>query len=237
MADDLTEMRLLLARNFSPAKTVIPMSDDFAVACTWIATHGVLELIVGPGERQLIENIPRRRSSRNVVLRLDGLLIQEKHPWLSARDVPSQTNVSNLAVNCYMLELIHEKLLSFYLQIDFGNIRRRYEQHETGDAPDDEVLAVSCRDLVRDDEATEATEKIDRSSRRIRPLRMDKFLRKLEGLGCEIRGSRGSEVAVYRPGGRVYRLGHRKEVHTETVKNVLTRLDISPAEWCAAVYQ
>ena len=57
--------------------------------------------------------------------------------------------------------------------------------------------------------------------------------------GCEIRPGKGSEVTVYRAGGRIFTLGrHRRndEVSSLIVKLLLKRLGISPQEWLKAVY-
>jgi hypothetical protein len=57
--------------------------------------------------------------------------------------------------------------------------------------------------------------------------------------GCEVRQGKGSEVTVYRPGGRIFTLGHHRsndEISSVVVKRLLKQLGIDPEEWLRAVY-
>jgi HicA toxin of bacterial toxin-antitoxin, len=57
---------------------------------------------------------------------------------------------------------------------------------------------------------------------------------------CDVRQGKGSEVTVYRPGGRTFTLGHHgtnDEVSTVMVKRLLKRLGIDVEEWLQAVYE
>jgi hypothetical protein len=57
--------------------------------------------------------------------------------------------------------------------------------------------------------------------------------------GCEVRTGKGSEVKVYRPGSRIFTLGHHgsnDEVSSLVVTHMLKRLGIGPQEWLRAVY-
>jgi hypothetical protein len=173
---------------------------------------------------------------------LDGLLIDENRPWLSALDIPRKSSVRSLAINAYIVELIHKRLFSFYEQIDFSNIRQPSVTPETGDERDDdrndEILAISCLDLAAESETTSASlSKASMPTRRVLSMRLDKILRVLEKLGCEVRGGKGSETTVYYPGRNIYRLGHRREVPSAMANSVLKRLGISTQQWLSAVDQ
>jgi hypothetical protein len=57
-------------------------------------------------------------------------------------------------------------------------------------------------------------------------------------LNCEVRQGKGSEVTVYRPGGRIFVLGRHArndEVHSVLVKQLLHRVGIGQGEWLRAV--
>jgi hypothetical protein len=57
--------------------------------------------------------------------------------------------------------------------------------------------------------------------------------------GCEVRQGKGSEVTVYRQGGRIFTLGHHgsnDEVSSVMVKRLLKRLEIGLVEWRLFVY-
>jgi hypothetical protein len=65
---------------------------------------------------------------------------------------------------------------------------------------------------------------------RIPALRCWRFLGILNGLGCEWRQGKGSEIVLYRPGGRSVRLGHHKQnprVHPLQVQRILAKLGIA----------
>jgi hypothetical protein len=71
------------------------------------------------------------------------------------------------------------------------------------------------------------------------PLRARRLINFLRGLGCEVQQGKGSEVTVYREGGRKFVLGHHgqnPEVRWPVVKRLLGRVGIRPEEWWAAVY-
>ena len=60
----------------------------------------------------------------------------------------------------------------------------------------------------------------------------------LQRLGCEIRSGKGSEIAIYRPGARIWTLTHHKRnprVGWATVRRMLERLQIPMETWLAAV--
>jgi hypothetical protein len=74
---------------------------------------------------------------------------------------------------------------------------------------------------------------------RIRPLRLKRFLKLLkDNFECIVERGKGSEITVYRRGGRKAVLnGHKlnPSVSTITVKKVLRRVGIGHGEWLAAV--
>ena len=104
-------------------------------------------------------------------------------------------------------------------------------------------MALACQDLVTADSATEAMTAHGPASPslRIKPLRLQQLLSVLERkLGCEVRPGKGSEITVYRRGGRKFSLGrHHADyvVPLVTIKQLLRNIGVKPHEWlaCAGV--
>ena len=238
LMDDLWRMRPFLARNFHPEKTLIQLGEALYIACDWAANVGVMTLYVGRTEREVLGNLPTGRSIATVVVGRDGILADGYRPWITAGDPDHEEHVRRLATNAHVLELIHERLFSFYDQIDFGRIREQVKKEAVSGDIDDEALALSLQDLGSEDKTTEG----DQARRSpvagpIRPLRLDRLLNVLERkLGCEVQRGKGDETTVFRSGGKKYRLGQRKEVHAVLLKRVLKRLEIPRTEWWQAVY-
>ena len=116
----------------------------------------------------------------------------------------------------------------------------------------DESLILSCQNITDDNsvEQVMAPEEVSEhlppvvpslatKRRRLRPVRRPALLRMLEQkLGCEIQRGKGSEVTIFRPGGRKFILGghpRNTEVSGLAVKALLQRVGITPVEWFAVV--
>jgi hypothetical protein len=169
-------------------------------------------------------------------VRTDGRLIDRFRPWITATDL-HVTGVNSLAVNAYVLELLCDRLLEFYDQIDFDRIRQRAETQSDEEDIEDDVLALSCQDLAASDEEATPEPGPDQPPYpgRLRPLRPQTMLRCLEReFGCEVRNGKGSETTIYRSGAKKYRLGHPKQVQPEQLKRILRNLDIPKRAWWAA---
>jgi hypothetical protein len=246
LAADIQEMRPFLLRGFRAEKASISLGDDLVVAWDWSLLYGIAYLIPGT----TIEDIQRAMVTRSaqliVTVGRDGLLLDANNPWVTTGTIAARDGDRWLPENFLVLELMHEKLFGLYDRIDFERIRCRSGVAE-GDA-DDEAIALSVRDLA----ATEADDGTDESHdepgpaadrppapRRIRPLRSRRLLTFLEKrFGCEVRPGKGSEVTVYRPGGRIFTLGHHgsnDEVSSVVVAHLLKRLAIGLDEWRLAV--
>jgi hypothetical protein len=94
-------------------------------------------------------------------------------------------------------------------------------------------------DAAPSEAVTAETESPSSYSRPRRPLRLPRLLGVLETqLGCEVQPGKGSEITVYRPGGKKFTLGRHQTHYTvpwPVVKQVLKRLNIGPEEWLDAV--
>jgi hypothetical protein len=238
LMNDIWQMRPFLIRNFSPEKTLIQLNERLHIACDWAANVGAMTLYVGQSEREVIENLPARRSITTVSVGRDGILIDGYRPWITAGNLEHTADVRKLAINAHVLGLIHERLFSFYDRIDFARIRQRAIAELNADEVGNDALALSLQDLASETETTElAKERRLPTARRLRPLRLDKFLKLLEQrFNCEVQSGKGDETTVFRPGGKKYRLGQLKQIHPTLLKRVLQRLKIGRTEWLQIVY-
>jgi hypothetical protein len=79
----------------------------------------------------------------------------------------------------------------------------------------------------------------DGAPRLIRTLRLTRLLGLLrDKLGCEVRQGKGSEVVIYRAGGKIARVGRHtrnREVPATLIRSVLDRVGVSFPEWFAAL--
>ena len=240
MAADIQEMRPFLLKGFNPQKTVISPGAGLVVAWTWTVRLGIANLVVGETEAEVVGNLESRKSAMAVSVDHDGLLFGYTKPWVTARDTPPSAGVRPLALNCYVLGLFHERLYSFYDRIDFERIRARARGVAAEVPADDDVaLALSCQDLAQRDE-DEGPSVLTPRRRPIRSVRLQRLLSLLSGrFGCEVRQGHGSEITVYRRGGKKWILGcHKRDAHvpSEVVANLLKRVGIGLDEWLDVVY-
>jgi hypothetical protein len=234
MVEDIQEVRPVLLRNFNPRKSVVPQTDEFAIACDWVARHGIIDVLVGRGERGLSENLQTHRSLWNVVLRRDGLIIDGDRPWISVRDIEEQGEFSSLAINAYVVELLHTKLFSFYERVRFDRFWRPTEpgREPVAEESEDEQVALLCHEIARrEDEHDLQRGTLARPRRCVRSLRTKQFLKILKRLGCEVHPGKGDEISLYRHGGKKFRHGGHKETHATDVVIILKRLGISDQEF------
>lgn len=233
MAADIQEMRVLLVRGFRPARTALTLGDSLAAAWAWCIHAGIANLVVGNDVVEVGAAVEGNRTKMMVAVGHDGLLFDARTPWLKADGLGPVCGHRPLVLNYHVLNLFHERLFSFYDRIDFGRLQAEGLAQGEAEIPSEEAvvaaLAASCHDLGDQEEDEEA----DR--RRIRQLRSTRLLTVLaDRFGCEVRQGKGSEVTVFREGGRKFTLGHHGrcvEVHPVVLRRMLGRLGISPGEW------
>ena len=193
---------------------------------------------VAESEREVIEQHHERRFRTMLRVGYDGILASDATPWL---DTTSAGGRRALAQNLRIVEAVHAKLFAVYEKVDLDAVYRtaRDEAASTTSAADaltEENVAVTCQLAPADEPAAE----VGHAPRpRIHTLRLERLLNVLgDRLGCEVRQGKGSEVVVYRPGGKIARLGRHtrnREVPSALVRSVLERLGVSFGEWVAAL--
>lgn len=248
--DDIMEMRPFLQR-FRPERFLVPLCDNRCMAWQWTLAPGLGSLMLGSA-KEVTEALRRRKASCVAYVNRMGLLIDLHRPWVTVGSMSTTGEDWALALNAYLLELIRDRLFKLYERIDFSRIRGTV--HNACSSPDleeldDQTLALSCQDLAAGDKESAADAMLDESDSQVvarrklrgRSLRAQRLLRLLSGkLGCEVAQGKGSEITLYRPGGRKFILGHHRTNATvpwQVVKGMLNRLGISHAEWFALVYQ
>lgn len=233
IAADIGLIRPYLVRNFNPAKAVIAAAGVHA-AWGFMCGRGIGRLILDADRGRLLRGAYGRTCHGLFAVTYDGLLAVPVRPWHTAADHPGADGIRPLAVNLALMERVHDRLLSFYDRIDQTRMHPRPVEAVPGDIEEDFALAAACRALAAGAAPAEPAR-----GRRLPALRLRQFAGVLEEkFGCEVRGGKGSEVVVTRPGGGRTVLGRHKadpEYHPYAVRRVLGRLGIDPRAFIAAV--
>jgi hypothetical protein len=236
-AEDVAEMRPLLVRNFQPMKSAVRLAEGVWVAFSWSLGHRVGEVFAGRSEEHLLRQWSASRFQGILALRPDGLLAYEATPWITGQvfdtdDAP----ISVLAANLVALDAIHARLYSFWEQIDVDAVLRGlHPKVATGVLDGDEeaeFVGATVQKLVADDPEALVSGSV------VRALRFSVLERCLARLRCEVRFGKGSEVVVYREGGRHFTLGHHKgndRVPASLIRQLLRRVGVSLKEWATAL--
>jgi hypothetical protein len=245
---DIQEMRPFLVRGFKSEKTAIESINGMALAWEWSLRFGIALLFAGNTTEDILETVSSGQAKLTVTVGRDGILLDSSKPWSTTETFSAQERDRWLPENVLVMELFHKKLFDLWDRIDFEGIRRRAQATEGTEELSDEAIALSCQDLAAADQQddlpvllAETASKRDSlpSGRRILPLRLQRLLNLLKTrLNCEVRQGKGSEVTVYRPGGRIFVLGRHArndEVHSVLVKQLLHRVGIGQGEWLRAV--
>ena len=235
LMESIHTMRPVLVKGFNERKTISSFGDECLIAWCWIINPGIAALIVGRNEREIWNLIKQRTTSFPVRVRFDGLLLDALFPWITTHNIDPIDGISALALNVYLIERFHTRLCEFYSKINFSRLLATVTKREANET----AVALAYHQLAN--ERDQETDFLTRFGREIVPtLRLKPLLRLLHGkLNCEIRSGKGSEITVYRSGGRKFILGQHKsnpEVRWTTLRRLLGRVGITPREWGSAVF-
>ena len=234
LASNLQEMRPFLIRNYKPSKSIISLAEDVYIGWDWWLYNQIGSIYTGESEKEIMAYIHKR--GFRVPLRIDhsGILLNWKLPWEKSTSLDEINGCSPIDINIFILEAIHDKLYTFYKQINFKEVVRKFKSNIQYGHFTDRYVAASCH-LIAEDESVPTNNPI----LIIKKLRSQQFFNLLENkLRCEVQSGKGSEITMYRKGGRKFRLGHHKRnqyVSSIVIKNILNRLSITPEEWQTAI--
>ncbi len=247
--EDIRHMQPFLC-NVSPDKTITTLpravinrgtSHPIIAGWQWCVQGGIALIVVDWRMESIQKNLEMGHLKLGVRVTDEGVFHDYLKPWITTKNEFRIDVVNLLAVNLYLLELFHEKLFGFYDQIDFDRMRQGTADDASEEATD-EKLALSCQDLAEREDTPDKVLQYSETVRthRLRPLRSDVLLRWLEKhFSCEVKAGKGSEITVYREGGKkgiVRGHGQSETVHVITLKNLLKKLGISTQEWMRTVY-
>lgn len=246
MAEDFEVMRPLLVRNYRASRSMVSLTPGLCVAWQWNIGEVVGNVIVAPDERSLLAAEHDLKHHEILSVDREGLLALQDLRWVRSLDLDPPADA--LAANLYILGRLHERVFEMYERVDTAAILAGFRPPAAGDGSDDagvrtdEVLAIAAQRSQEGEPADETSISVSGvnagARRRVRGMRFERFVRLLTALGCEVRQGKGSEVNVYRVGGRIARIGHHlrnPELTPVHLRIVLDRLDIPVAEFLARI--
>ncbi len=243
LAEDLQQMRPFLGLCMRPELGVFQVADRCWAGWGFTTFGGGLIGFVGVGESE--QAVVRGKLTATfpgmVGVNRAGLFCNYFQPWRTVSELETTSAYSPIEVNLAILTDVHAKLFESYDRIDFDQVRSRAMRATASPGDVTAALNLSAIELAAADPGpTDApTSSPAAPTRRIPSLRFSRLARLLaDRFGCEVGGGKGSEVKVFRPGGRIYVFGHHKadfDVHPSRIRPMLTRLGIEPADWLAVV--
>ncbi|KIG16399.1 hypothetical protein DB30_04566 [Enhygromyxa salina] len=235
LANDIEEVRPFLVRAMRPERFMIMLGEHLHAAPIWILLRGHLALVFAGSERQLLEGMQRQHYPYQLMIGFDGLLRHPLFHWRTAAQLPAPALGANLTV----VRAIHTKLLAAFARIDVAAILR---EPRAANEQEIEPLAQANALLAEADGEDDTSDGRDPKlgSLRLSP-RMSQLLTRLErDFDCRVRAGKGSEISIYRPGGRIFTLGRHKRndrIRWPHVRQILRTLTIDEADWVASIWQ
>ena len=238
MASDINEMRPFLIKNYNMAKSGISLRGGLHVAWDWKYDHMLGSLILYDTPYAPPTSCIDMNKFLFINIDNEGVMTNPIMTWLKTTNLNVSSLPSPIDLNIALIELIHDKLFSFYEKIDIHKILNQQTDVDNSNLGLlDENIAASCQMIAASDIDDQDNNRV--VARFIRQIRVQKFLNILENkLGCSVKNGKGSEITMYRKNGKKYRIGHHKKnpyVASIIVKNILQRLNISWAEWKEAI--
>lgn len=238
MASDIVEMRpFICARNFSPARTILQITPEIYAYWDW-GMHVTGGINIGWSEKALREKM----GYPALALKVDanGRLSPQSLPWLTLDKLGSDEGSWGDLCNYLLLKKFHDLFLGFFEKMDLDAILAGLSvKSKNADAEmSEEEVAATCH-LIAEAEDSEKSQSPDRLVP-VKQIRRSKFFRILEFLECTIRQGKGDEIKLFRSDGRgrIFVIGDHHGnacLPNWLVRNILKRLEVTPAEWWKAV--
>ena len=256
LAADVIEMRCVVGGS-NPGNLRLAIGK-LVVGLKWATRNSILELHVGQSDDEVTRSIFQNKygvdSSPKVNIGYDGLITDCYRPWHSSETAGDDSDWLHL--NFLLLDRIHSRLFASYERIDFDKLREKARSGSVLPDEEDQALAVAAHDLecreinpvasssisitVDSDAAPAHLTAPKQRAPLLRPIRMQTLLKWLTTqFNCEVTQGKGSEVNVFRLGGRTDTLAHHKrnpEIHVVRLKTLLRKLGINAREFFALVY-
>ncbi len=240
LADDIEEMRPFLVRALRPERFVIPLSDRLYAAPVWVLLRGHLALIFARSERELLAGIHRMHHTFQLLIGFDGLLRHPVFHWRTSEELPAPA----LGVNLAIVRTVHARLMQAFSRIDVEAILRG---RQAAGEPADELLEPLARAnallAISGDDDNDQREVDDDKIPRVASVSLSPRLRQLlvrleRNFDCRVRSGKGSELSIYRPGGRIFTLGRHKRndrIRWPHLRQLLRALGIAEEDWVRSV--
>ena len=205
-------------KNFDNLISII--QDEFDISWSWNNDNAIGFISFWFDNKELAKQLRQRRTLQ-VILNYDGIIEDKIRRWVSLQNIYDiNNNLLALKVNLFIIDKIHSYLESIYIKMDHNKILNQYIKEINDDA-----LVIKEEKIIV---TTIDTPKINKKN--IYKIKQSKLFLLLESLGCEIRGGKGSEITIYKYGGKHYTMGHHKkdeDVYPPTIINILKTLRIS----------
>lgn len=229
IAEDLKEFPARLARTFRPEQHILQLGEDAYAAWTWNDRHQAGVILLGATEEDARRQVTTQFMVVPIAIGLDGVPVDLTAP-LRRVDSPDVIRWTLGA-----LRPIHEHLFRLWDAVGPRPWEVRGDDHDQDEL---EAIATAVEALEDDegdpDEATDSRPRV-----RVPAVRTNKLLSVLEGhFGCEVSRGKGSEITVFREGGRIYTLpGHKRNTHYPTwmIRALLKTVGIPAREFAEVV--
>lgn len=214
MAADIVETRALLIAGYD-ANAIACVQPGGWTTFEWDLMHSTGVIVLAVRREQLLEQEFTGQLLYPLRAGLDGRLAGATRWWEPCDDV---------AWEVALLEPLHSRLVEAWLAR--VPLKPPHEEPPTAAAAV-AVVADACQRIADPVEG-----------RQIPAVRMQSLLHMLERrFSCEVAAGKGSEVTVYRPGGRKFTLGHHTRnthVPAHVVRALLKAVGIAVTEWWRA---
>lgn len=231
LVEDMLEMKPLLIGGYRPERHAFQLAPGLWCAFLWSLGDVAGHLVLAESEAALLKQLMSGSILHGGAVRLDGRLASSAVPRLAIAD-------DQLGWGVAVLEKVHDRLFTAWAKVDRA-LAARSSASDTFWA-DSERIAASIDSIVEAPQDADAPEPLEAEAGTrfaVRPVRMASLLNLLARLGCEVAQGKGSEVTVYRPGGRKFVLGHHtrnRHVSHWMIRRLLRRVGITVEEWTSA---
>ena len=235
IANDLRDVKALLIRGYRPTERPIALPGGIVGAWSWETGQLTGSVELGRTVGALHQPFGEGANENFVTIGLDGRVEETLLPWVDLGDEAVRWAIG-------LLRPVRDRLVADWCAVE----RPTPVAEAVMDAVSEgEAVAVACEVLAEQDpdaddpDTEEGASRGPRTRHRVPKVRAHTLLLLMERhFGCEVKSSKGSEVTVYRPGGKKFTLGgkHRSRYMPSVVIGQMLRwLGIPASEFVAVV--